>query len=71
MATPQQHDACLPLLAAVQTLQIASPPVVTFALSALAPEFQPSQEWPALPVERSFKVYPKTRMQGRARSLRV
>jgi len=44
---------------------------VTFALSALAAEFQPSQEWPALPVERSFKVYPKTRMQGRARSLRV
>ena len=71
MAIPEQPDVCVPLLAGLHTLNIATPPVVTFALSPLAKEFHPSEEWPALPVTRSFVACPKTRMQGRARSLRV
>ena len=68
MPTTEQHDASVRLVAAMQTPEIATPPVVTSALSPLAPAFQPTQEWPALPVQ---KACPKTRLQGRARSLRV
>ena len=71
MATPEQPDVCMPLLAAPNVTTFPALGWVSSTLSPLAKIFYPSEEWPALPVVMSFVACPKTRMQGRARSLRV
>ena len=63
MSTPTQ-----PNTPAAEHAAHATPPVAFGALSPLAQPFEPSNDWPELGQPRAT---PKTREQGRARSLRV
>jgi len=69
MSTPTQPNTPAAEHAAHATPPVAfAPPVAFGALSPLAQPFEPSNDWPELGQPRAT---PKTREQGRARSLRV